>query len=114
MAPELETELVVEEGFPSELPGMMGGGLLRLLQEALINALKHSGGRCVRVSLRCEGGEIEAEVADDGAGFETDASSSGLGLASMRERAVALGGRLEITSDPARGTRVSIRAPGPS
>ena len=83
----------------------------RLLQEALHNALRHSGAREVRVSLSRTGDGLGFEVSDDGRGFSTPAPATGLGLASMRERAVAAGGTLSITSEPGRGTNVRLDLP---
>ena len=85
--------------------------LLQAAREALSNAVRHSGGRTVRVGLRREGDEALLEIADDGAGFDTaTAEGRGQGLGNLRRRADALGGRLEIDSD-AEGTTVRIRVP---
>ena len=73
--------------------------MYRVAQEALHNALRHAEAREVRVSLRKIGKNVVLEVADDGRGFATGAPSAGLGLASMRERAAAVGGSLVIRSD---------------
>src|SRR5829696_10509384 len=64
--PEREVRLAVEEGFPGGHPGRESVELLRVLQEALTNARRHSGARNVEVRLGTEGGEILAEVSDDG------------------------------------------------
>jgi DNA-binding NarL/FixJ family response regulator/signal transduction histidine kinase len=106
LAPNLETELKVGEGFPEKLPDAAGRELMRILQEALTNARRHSGARSVRVVLEGDAAEIRAEVADDGEGFEPGAPRGGLGQTSMRERARALGGDLKITSKPGEGTKV--------
>jgi signal transduction histidine kinase len=84
--------------------------MLRVIQEALTNARRHSGARNVRVSLRVEEGDLVAEVADDGRGFGAE-SDPGVGMSSMRERALQLGGELEVESVPGEGTRVRLRAP---
>jgi signal transduction histidine kinase len=89
--------------------------LLSLVREALSNAARHSGGRRIEVVLRrAEEGSL-LEIADDGAGFDPDqATRAGHhGLANMRVRANAIGGTLEIVSEPGRaaGTRVRIRLP---
>jgi signal transduction histidine kinase len=83
--------------------------LFRVAQEALHNALRHSGAARVRVTLSAEG----LEVTDDGHGFVSEASmTGGLGLASMRERAAAVGGTLLVTSAPGEGTRVLLTVGG--
>jgi len=104
--------LEVEEGFPSSALGEAGIELLRILQEALTNARRHSGARDVLVSLKLEGNDLVAEVSDDGRGFGPEIAL-GVGLRSMRERASALGGRLEAESEPGEGTMVRIRVPMP-
>ena len=114
MAPDLEIELVLEGEFPQRLPGTIGRDLAHIVQEALNNARRHSGARDVRVILRADGNRVEAEVADDGRGFNPGAVPGGLGLTTMRERAAALGGELEVRSEPGQGTRVLFRAPIPS
>jgi signal transduction histidine kinase len=84
-----------------------------VLQEALTNARRHSRARNVWVSLRVEGDELVAEVSDDGQGFGAGTTPGGVGLKSMRERASAIGGRLEIKSEVGQGTRVRLRLPAP-
>jgi PAS domain S-box-containing protein len=107
-----EIRLEVEEGFPPTPPGNAGAEILRVIQEALTNARRHSGARRVGVSLKIEGDELVAEVADDGRGFEPG-TPSGVGLNSMQERAAALGGNLEVESSVGQGTRVRLRVPIP-
>ena len=86
--------------------------MLRILQEALTNARRHSGAKSVLVSLRSEGNDLVAEVSDDGGGFRPH-TTPGVGLRSMQERAVSLGGTLEVESEPGKGTRVWVRVPRP-
>jgi signal transduction histidine kinase len=91
------------------------GGLFRITQEAVVNAGRHSGADTVAISLRSVDREVELRVVDNGSGFDgyglLAAPAPGhLGLASMRERAELLGGRLNIDSSD-RGTRVLVRAP---
>lgn len=98
-----------------ELPPDMAGDLFRIAQEAVVNAGRHAEAKAVSISLRTVGSEVELRVADDGHGFDgTDPLGSGepghLGLASMRERAELMDGRLEIESSE-RGTRVLVLAP---
>jgi signal transduction histidine kinase len=112
MARGQQIGLEVKEGFPSEPLGEVGAQLLRVLQEALTNARRHSGANSVLVSLRSEGNDLVAEISDDGRGFEPE-TVPGVGLRSMRERAIALGGTLEFESEPRNGTRVRLRVPMP-
>jgi len=91
------------------LPAAVEKGLLRIAQEALGNALRHSGAERVELALDVRDSHAQLRVADDGAGFEVEtARPRHLGLTSMRERAEALGGRLEIDSVAGRGTTVSV------
>ena len=107
-----EISLEVVEGFPSAPLGEVGTDLLRIIQEALSNARRHSGAGRVSVTLRTEGSDLVAEVHDDGQGFGPG-TISGVGQSSMRERAEVIGGELEITSQPGRGTSVRLRVPLP-
>jgi signal transduction histidine kinase len=109
--PEREVALRIEEGFPGELPGEVSVELLRVLQEALANARRHSRATSVEVSLRMEGEAVLAGVVDDGRGFDYSPARGGVGLSAMRERAEALGGSIEVESRPDEGTKVTLRVP---
>ncbi len=103
--------MTIDEGFPEELPRGVSVELLRVLQEALINARRHSGARNVKVRLRTEDEALVAAVIDDGRGFDTMASQGGVGLSAMRERVEAVGGEIEVKSPPGEGTKVTVRVP---
>ncbi|SPL94348.1 putative two-component system sensor kinase [[Actinomadura] parvosata subsp. kistnae] len=81
--------------------------VLRVAQEALHNAVRHSGAATVSVRLAYADGRLELVVRDDGSGFE-QAESRGLGLVSMRDRAEAIGGELRVDSVPGAGTTVRM------
>jgi signal transduction histidine kinase len=86
-------------------------GLLRIAQEALGNALRHSGADRVELSLSERDSRVTLRVADDGRGFDPEEAqlrSRRLGLVSMRERAEAFGGTIVIDSAPGRGTTVTV------
>lgn len=85
--------------------------LLRVLQEALSNAARHSRAGKVEVRLTLEGEFVLLDVADDGVGFDVDAEAFGFGLAGMRERLTALGGQLLLESSPGEGTTVTAALP---
>ena len=106
---EHEIRLVVEEGFPVGLPAKESVDVLRVLQEALTNARRHSGAGSVEVRLRTENQEVLAEVVDDGRGFDSASVRAGVGLSSMRERIEGLGGKIEVRSRPGEGTKVTVR-----
>lgn len=105
----LQVHLVVDGEI--DLPAPVEEGLYRIAQEALNNALRHAAATSVAVHLQADGEGLELDVQDDGAGFDVAAAADrgGLGLASMRERAEALGSRLEIVSRPGAGTTVRVR-----
>ncbi len=86
----------------------------RVAQEALHNALRHSGAREVRVTLCRDPGSVVLEVGDDGPGFSPDAPGArpgGLGLVSMRDRASSVGATLTVSSAPGTGTTVRLSVP---
>ncbi|TMK30785.1 MAG: hypothetical protein E6G61_05400 [Actinobacteria bacterium] len=75
--------------------------------EALQNVSKHAGARSIVVHVSSDDGRLVFSVADDGAGFEPKRSGMGSGLQGMKDRLAALGGDLEVSSEPGRGTTVS-------
>jgi signal transduction histidine kinase len=83
----------------------------RVAQEALHNALRHSGADMICVTLSVRRRRMILEVTDHGRGFAAEAPSSGLGLASMRERAAAAGGTLTVRSGLGEGTLVRLELP---
>jgi signal transduction histidine kinase len=91
--------------------------IYRVAQEALHNALRHSGATAVCVSLAARRRRVILEVTDHGRGFtpgdpaSPSPSSGGLGLASMRERAASAGGTLTVRSAPGEGTLVRLELP---
>ena len=111
LTPGRRTVLEVEEGLPEDLPREASVELLRVLQEALVNARRHSGARNVQVRLRAGGGALVAEVTDDGKGFDTASTRAGVGLSAMRERVEGLGGTFEAESQPGGGTKVRVTVP---
>jgi signal transduction histidine kinase len=82
--------------------------------EAIGNALQHAEPAQLRVRLDLDGAATRLQVSDDGRGFdlaETVRASRRLGLASMRERAEAIGGVLRIDTEPGQGTTVTLEVP---
>lgn len=99
------------EGDFEDVSEFVGGNLLLIIQEALLNAQKHSACRQIQAAVRREGERISVEIRDDGRGFvEEDvrigARAGHFGLDVMRERAERLGGGLVIDSRPGSGTVV--------
>jgi signal transduction histidine kinase len=87
--------------------------LFRVLQEALQNAIKHSGSEQFRVSLRAGSAEIELVVRDTGTGFEPAQAfkGRGIGLSTMKERLKLVSGTVSIDSGLGRGTTIHARIP---
>ena len=85
--------------------------VLRLLQEALSNVLKHACARRVRLTTRHKGSYVEIRVEDDGDGFDIETAQLGRGLKSQQRRAKTLGGSVRVDSSPGHGTRLSLRLP---
>ncbi|MGD0701721.1 MAG: GAF domain-containing sensor histidine kinase [Trebonia sp.] len=94
-----------------ELDPRVQAAAFRVAQEALHNALRHSGAGEVSLTLSRARGRVVLEVTDDGTGFDPELAPPGLGLASMRERAGAVGGTLRVSSAPGKGTRVRLAVP---
>jgi signal transduction histidine kinase len=85
--------------------------LYRVAQEALHNALRHSGAAEVRMTVCAAARRVTLEVTDEGRGFVPELASAGLGLPSLRERAAGAGASLVIRSAPGRGTTVRLVMP---
>jgi signal transduction histidine kinase len=105
----IQTSIYIEEGI--ELIPHVEQELFRLVTEALNNSLKHSGGSQVSVSMKVESDWIVLSVEDNGCGFDPQQAFVGMGLQNMRHRAVELGGRIEISSQPGHGTRICVEIP---
>lgn len=112
LTPERKIALTIGEGLPGTSPSEeVGVELLRVVQEALTNARRHSGASNVGLRLRAEGEALVAEVTDDGRGFDPVAVEGGVGLVGMRERVEAVGGEIEVSSRPGAGTKLAVRVP---
>ena len=109
----LQTDVAADQ-----LPPLAAFQLFRLIQEALTNVRKHAAAQEATVTLMSDGpGHLKVIIADDGRGFTPGSQQNGkarpLGLTSMRERVEALGGTLEVSSQPGSGTRVTATVPVP-
>lgn len=106
--------LVVETSLCEEPPMSVEAkhGLFRIASEATHNVVKHAEATRVRLSLASRAEGVTLEIADDGRGFSPSSAPGGMGLASMRERVEALGGRLTVESVVGGGTRVVAVVPG--
>lgn len=83
--------------------------LLKLVSEALSNALRHSAAERVEVLARYGKKGLALKISDDGLGFDPNQVDRGMGLLNMSERVRRLGGELDIKSDTNGGTRLAIR-----
>jgi signal transduction histidine kinase len=111
-----DSRLAVEVGVEGEarpLPPTVDVSAYRIVQEALTNALKHSGGTRADVRVRYRPSELEVEIVDNGRGGSRAAATrnGGLGLIGMRERAALHGGQLTAGPSPAGGFAVRARLP---
>jgi signal transduction histidine kinase len=98
------------------LPPPVETALYRVVQEALTNVTKHAQAQNVMIELRREDRTIWVSIHDDGIGFEVPAvlakrGQRGLGLIGIRERLHALGGTLQIDSQPGQGTELIVAVP---
>ncbi len=106
-------------GLDERLPVEVETAVFRVVQEALMNVVRHAGAETVLVQMERADGRLEIEVEDDGRGFDTgsvmtpDSSGRGLGLLGIRERVELLGGKVTIDSAPGKGTRVAVSVPIP-
>ncbi len=108
------TETTVRAEFPTPIPRLdedIELAVYRIAQEALANAVRHAAARTIVVTLAVDSRHLRLVVRDDGCGFDLAAPSDALGLVSMRERALALGGRFEVASTPGEGTVVQLECP---
>ncbi len=112
----IDTELVVGEEADLAFAAEPTQQILYIVREALSNVARHSGASRVGLVVRSEeSGTVVLEVGDNGRGFDglTDRGPGHQGLANMRARALALGGSLEVGSEPHVGTRIIVRVPRP-
>ena len=105
----LRVSVEVRDDLPL-LPAALEVTAYRIAVEALTNVVRHAGATECTVSMRTEGVGLQLAVVDDGVGIG-DAVTAGVGLASMRERTMGVGGRLLVAVGPNGGTRVVADLP---
>jgi two-component system, NarL family, sensor histidine kinase UhpB len=105
----IRAELTVSDGALAGLAEDPQLVVYRVVQESLSNVARHAGATRLSVSAMRGGGWCVVRIADDGRGFDPSASTGGLGLTGMRERAVLAGGRLAVRSAPGDGTTIELR-----
>lgn len=109
-SPSLELRLDLPTSV--SVPAAVEVALFRIVSEALTNVVQHAEARSCDVRM-CVDGQVELDVGDDGVGF-TAGGDGGLGLRSMRQRAVELGGSFTVVPRQPTGTLVEVRLPVPS
>jgi two-component system sensor histidine kinase UhpB len=108
----IRTRLLRDEAWPGRLASRAAHNLQAIVGEALRNVVHHSAARSVAVELRMLGSKALLAVVDDGVGHEAiEAGGGGMGVLGMRERAVLVGGDLQILSTPGKGTRIQATFP---
>ncbi|HXD77143.1 MAG TPA: PAS domain S-box protein [Puia sp.] len=98
---------------PSLIQTPVATNLFRIFQETLTNVARHAGATIVQIRLEADNKEIRLTVEDDGRGLDADKikGKRTLGLLGMQERAIMVGGRLEIDGFTAKGTRIRVNIP---
>ena len=110
---QVKVELSISPSWPAHLRTHASMNMYRIVDEALTNARLHSGASMVAVALRlARNRHLAIEIKDDGRGADEDLGRApGMGVLGMRERAVILGGILEVDTGPGRGTTVRAIIP---
>jgi signal transduction histidine kinase len=83
----------------------------RVVQESLTNICKHANATAVNIQIQAVDSMLHLKIQDNGKGFQINANRSGFGLQGMRERVTALGGNLDITSEPGQGCCITASLP---
>jgi len=99
-----------------QLPSDVQLALFRIAQEGLRNVVEHADAGAATVTLGVSNDRLSMRICDDGQGFDASTAllgSTGLGLASIQERAVQAGGRVTISSRPDDGTCIELTVPVP-
>lgn len=102
------SEVKIEGGVLHEPPAPVSLATFQILQESLINSLKHSGSETVTVRVSEVDGMVHLVVEDAGSGFDPSeiAGEDHVGVELMKERAARVGGRIDLDSRPGQGTRL--------
>lgn len=90
-----------------DLPSAVSVNVYRIIQEALLNAVKHAEALSIKISIHQSGKRFNISITDDGIGISTK-NNQGVGLIDMRERARVLGGDLQIGNTSGKGTKISF------
>ncbi|HPR26291.1 tetratricopeptide repeat protein [Lentimicrobium sp.] len=102
---------ITSEGFESRLPGNLEIAIYRVIQESVNNILKHAGAGNIFINLRYGGESLDLSIEDDGKGMpepSTSNSGKGIGWDDIRSRVSLFNGRMNLYSEPGKGTRLNI------
>ncbi|NJN48980.1 MAG: hypothetical protein HC805_03265 [Alkalinema sp. RL_2_19] len=91
---------------PTRLSPAISTAIYRVVQEGLTNIQKYADATAVNLCIECTPDGLSLTLQDNGKGFAIDANLSGFGLQGMKERIVALGGDLQINSQPQHGCQI--------
>ena len=107
-------QVIIKGEVAHEPPIPVALAAFQILQESLINAMKHAQGSTVTVEIEDGDGQFHIVVADDGPGFdpEDEVGEDHVGMRLMKERAARVGGRIVLNSAPGNGTRLEAILPG--
>jgi signal transduction histidine kinase len=112
--PDIDFRLTVS-GRQKQLPVQIQNEIYRIGREALVNAFRHSGAKCVELELEYSDTELRIRIRDNGRGIDPQVLEKGRdehwGLAGMRERAAKIDGLVKILSSPMAGTEVQLSIP---
>ena len=105
---EIDLDLQLPAG--QQLPARDTSHILAIVNEALSNVVRHARARRVSLSARVKAGRLDLSIRDDGSGIPPE-TGQGYGLRNMHERALLLGGELEVSGPPGKGTLVRLEMP---
>ncbi len=108
---QITGEFVYELQMPAPVRNETGATVYRLVQEALTNVVRHSQASHIHLQITTDADILQLQVDDNGIGFDPTQTTAGFGLKSMRERAAAMSGQLQIVTAPGKGCRLSARLP---
>jgi PAS domain S-box-containing protein len=102
-----------QTGMDNKFRAEANTAVYRIIQEALTNVARYSGVKDVEISLKAEDGKIYIRVKDQGRGFDLSeaAKAASVGISGMRERAIVLGGKFNIQSEPGKGACITAEIP---
>jgi two-component system, NarL family, sensor histidine kinase UhpB len=112
-----QSDVQLERNLNGDLPSLAPEQELviyRVAQEALFNVIRHAEAAAARIDLDSKDGDVVLTVSDDGRGMPSHEPEAGAGIEGMRERALLIGARLSIDSQPERGTKVCLVVPAGS